>query len=268
MDTSNYRGITLLSSLRKLFSSLIYNRIESKDVLSPSQAGFRKNYRTTDHIFTLFSLINKTFCKDIQKTFCITLKRYNTTFCKGKYLCTCFVDFRKAYDSICRKHLLYRLEEIGLIAKKLDIIKLMYKSPKVSLIHQDKISQTFLTPIGLKQSDMPRRLLKNSRSPDTVSDIPYLDDTKINNLLFADDLAIFSLSKEDLQKRISILQQYSNEWGLELNLSKTKIMIFNKQGATIRKFKFYFQGQEIEIVKQYTYLEFTFIPSGKKTPRN
>ena len=64
--------------------------------------------------------------------------------------------------------------------------------------------------------------------------------SKINNLLFADDLAIFSLSKEDLQKRIAILQQYSNEWGLELNLSKTKIMIFNKQ------------GQEIEIVKQYT----------------
>ena len=42
-------------------------------------------------------------------------------------------------------------------------------------------------------------------------------------------------------------------------------MIFNKQGATIRKFKFYFQGQEIEIVKQYTYLGFTFIPSGKNT---
>ena len=45
-------------------------------------------------------------------------------------------------------------------------------------------------------------------SPDTINDIPYLDDTKIKNLLFADDLAIFSLSKEDLQKRISILEQY------------------------------------------------------------
>ena len=86
----------------------------------------------------------------------------------------------------------------------------------------------------------------------------------MNNLLLADDLAILSLSKEDLQKRISILQQYSNEWGLELNLSKTKVMIFIKQGATIRKFKFYFQGQEIEIVRQYTYLGFTLIPSGKK----
>ena len=64
------------------------------------------------------------------------------------------------------------------------------------------------------------------------------------------------------QKRISILQQYNNEWGLEVNLSKIKIMIFNKQGATITKFKFYVQGQEIQIVKQYTYLRFTFIPFG------
>ena len=151
------------------------------------------------------------------------------------------------------------------------MIKSIYKSPKVSLIHQDKVSQTFLATIGLKQgdvlstillniyiNDLPRRLLEDSRSPDTASDIPYLDDTKIKNLLFADDLAILPLSKEDLQKRISILQQYSNEWGLKLNLSKTKIMIFNKQRTTTSKF------QGIEIVKQYTYLGFTFKPSGKK----
>ena len=75
---------------------------------------------------------------------------------------------------------------------------------------------------------MPRRLLEDNQSPDTVSDILYLDDTKINNLLFADDLAIFSLSKQDLQKWVSIY----NECGLELKLSKTKTMIFNKQGAT------------------------------------
>ena len=91
-----------------------------------------------------------------------------------------------------------------MIGKILDIIKSMYKSPKVSLIHQDKISQTFLTTIGLKQgdvlcttlfniyiNDLPRRLLENSQSPDTTNDIPYLDDTKINDLLFPDDLAIF-----------------------------------------------------------------------------
>ena len=41
-------------------------------------------------------------------------------------------------------------------------------------------------------------------------------------------------------------------------------MIFNKQGATIRKFKFYFQGQEVEKVKQYPYLGFRFIASWNK----
>ena len=65
MDPSNYRGIILLSSLGRLFSSLIYNRIEneieSKDILPPSPEGFRKNYRITDHIFTIFSLIKKIF---------------------------------------------------------------------------------------------------------------------------------------------------------------------------------------------------------------
>ena len=78
---------------------------------------------------------------------------------------------------------------------------------------------------------MPRRLLEDNQSPDTVSDILYLDDTKINNLLFADDLAIFSLSKEDLQKRIPILQQYSNEWRLELNLTKNKNNDFQQEQA-------------------------------------
>ena len=68
MDTLNYRRIILLRSLGKLFSSFIYNRIEneteSKDTLSLTfQAGFRKNYRTTDHIFTLFSLIKKAISK-------------------------------------------------------------------------------------------------------------------------------------------------------------------------------------------------------------
>ena len=50
-----------------------------------------------------------------------------------------------------------------------------------------------------------------------------------------------------------MLKQNSNNWGLFLNLSKRKIMIFDKQGATIRKFNFYFQGPEMEIVKQYKY---------------
>ena len=94
------------------------------------------------------------------------------------------MDFRKTYGSICQKRLLHRLEEKGLIGKMLDITKSMYKSRRVSLIHQDKISQTFLTTIGVKQgdilstilfniyiNDLPRQILENSRSVDTINDM-------------------------------------------------------------------------------------------------
>ena len=106
------------------------------------QALGKTTVQLTIHIFTLFSLIKKAISK-------------------GNYLYTCFVDFRKAYDSICRNRLLYRLKERGLIRKILDTIKSMYKSPKISLIHQDEISTTFLKTIDLKQGDVLSTILFN-----------------------------------------------------------------------------------------------------------
>ena len=111
-----------------------------------------------------------------------------------RYIYTCLADFRKWYDSICRKRFLRKLKEIGLLGKTPDIIKSMYKPPKVSLIHQVKIGRTFPTKIALKQSDLfsiilsniyitdlPERLPEDSRISDTINDTPYLDDTKISN---------------------------------------------------------------------------------------
>ena len=101
----------------------------------------------------------------------------------------------------------------------------MFKSTKVSLIHLDKIrpSQTFPKNIGLKQGDVLSSilcnfyinllglLLEDSSFSDTINDTPLLHDPKINNFLFSDDFAIFSLPKDDLQKEMLILEQFSNK---------------------------------------------------------
>ena len=55
------------------------------------------------------------------------------------------------------------------------------------------------------------QLLETNRSSDTINDMSYLDNIKLKKLLFANNLAVFSLSKEDLQRRISILKQYGNK---------------------------------------------------------
>ncbi|KAK6174158.1 hypothetical protein SNE40_017486 [Patella caerulea] len=89
-DVNNYRGITLLSCLSKLFTSVINERlsnfIESCRIVGPEQAGFRKEFSTTDHIFTLKHIV------DIY-------------LLKKRRLYAMFFDYRRAFDMFPKLHL-------------------------------------------------------------------------------------------------------------------------------------------------------------------
>ena len=67
LNPSNYRGITILSCLGKLFNTVINERLtkyfSDKNIISRNQIGFKKQSRTTDHIFVLNALINKYIAK-------------------------------------------------------------------------------------------------------------------------------------------------------------------------------------------------------------
>ena len=70
-DCNNYRGITLLSCLGKLFTTVLNERLKQycdiNEIIKENQTGFRANYSTTDHIFSLKSLID-IFFKNKLKT--------------------------------------------------------------------------------------------------------------------------------------------------------------------------------------------------------
>ncbi len=67
-DPNNYRGICVSSNLGKLFCSIINARlldfITTHNVLSRSQIGFLPNYRTSDHIYTLHTLIERDWASE------------------------------------------------------------------------------------------------------------------------------------------------------------------------------------------------------------
>ena len=66
-NADNYRGITIFSCFGKLFTSILNHRfntfLENSGLLQEGQAGFRKNYDTTDHIFSLKMLVDFYFFK-------------------------------------------------------------------------------------------------------------------------------------------------------------------------------------------------------------
>ena len=60
----------------------------------------------------------------------------------------------------------------------------------------------------------------------------YIDEIAKNvmALLFADDVAICSETVGRLREMIKVLENFSNKWGLKVNLDKTKIMVFRRGG--------------------------------------
>ena len=93
-DPSNYRGIALSSCLGNFFLKVLYNRLEKylegNELICREQIGFRKGSRTSDHILTLKTIIDKAFKS-------------------SKKIYACFIDFRKAFDTINRDALFYKL---------------------------------------------------------------------------------------------------------------------------------------------------------------
>ena len=85
-DPNNYRGISLLPCLSKIFCKVINNRLvkfaESNSLQYEEQAAYRKGYSTIDQIFVLQTLVQKQLCKT-----------------KGRYY-VIYVDFQKAFDCI------------------------------------------------------------------------------------------------------------------------------------------------------------------------
>ena len=114
-NPNNYRDITLLSNLGKLFDNILYNRIveweQNNQLLTEEQAGFRSGYATADHVFVLQSLISKSFCS-------------------GKMLYCGMIDFQKAFNSAYRQGLWLKAIQFGMDGRMLKLIRNMYEQVK------------------------------------------------------------------------------------------------------------------------------------------
>ena len=74
--------------------------------------------------------------------------------------------------------------------------------------------------------------------------------------MYADDVVFFSKSAQTLQNMLNKLHNYSNEWGLEINTDKTKLMIFEKGRRT--EVHIHYNNTELEVVDSFKYLDIMF----------
>ena len=79
--------------------------------------------------------------------------------------------------------------------------------------------------------------------------------------MYADDLIIVSQSERGLQTCLNKLETYNEHWCLDININKTKWLVFNKSGKSL-PFAFHINGNSIENVKTYKYLGTVFFSAS------
>ena len=258
-DPDNYRGITILSCFGKLFTSVINNRLsnylENFGLLDEEQAGFRSNYGTSDHIFALKLLVD------------IYLN-------KKKNLYVAFVDFRKAFDNLWRVGLWQKLLNHNINGKIFRVIVNLYDNVKSSVKLNGELSELFLCNVGVRQGENLSPLLFSIFLNDmceymshSFNGLNYIHDLVLENLetedtvlyftlyllLYSDDTIILAETSHELQAAINALSHYCKLWKLEVNETKTKIVVFSKK-LHVEKNNFTFNGKCLETVQDFRYL--------------
>ena len=89
------------------------------------------------------------------------------------------------------------------------------------------------------------------------------ESTSVSCFLWADDILMFSNSKEGLQGKLNKLEEYCTINKLTVNTEKTQCMIFNKTGRLLKNFEFTYNNTPLSCVREYKYLGFMVTPSGE-----
>ena len=236
----------------KVLESIINNRLTFKNDMmahsDPYQAGFKKESRTNDNIFTLYSAIQ------IQKSI-------------KKPLYTCFVDFTKAFDYVNRSALYHKLIESKVNSKLLRVLISMFNKAQSAVRWDGVVGDNITSKSGVLQGGIVSPNLFNHYLYDIGNYLEKKDgilvgSNPVNYLLYADDLILMSTTASGLQNHINNLYKFCAAWHLIVSLPKTKVLIFNDSHKA-EKYIFNFGKETIDIVSEYKYLGIIFTSNSR-----
>ncbi|KAL0187117.1 hypothetical protein M9458_018787, partial [Cirrhinus mrigala] len=237
-DCNNWRGITLLSVPSKILAKVIIQRIyDAVDKsLRNEQAGFRRGRGCIDQIFALRNIIEQ--CTEWQRQLYIN-----------------FVDFEKAFDSIHRDSLWRILRAYGIPDQIVELIKSFYTNFSCSVGNSDV---RFEVKTGVRQGCVMSALLFNlvidwvmrRTTEDGARGIRWTLFSSLEDLDFADDLALLSHTHQHMQEKTNRLNTFARQVGLKISQRKTEVMILNIDSPAPVKV----DGKELPTTKSFTYL--------------
>ncbi|KAG0727434.1 LINE-1 reverse transcriptase [Chionoecetes opilio] len=242
-DCNNYRGITLLSVPGKVLAHLLLTRIRSHLVKHqrPQQSGFTPGKSTTDRILALRVLVER-----------------RREFRQG--MLAAYVDLKKAFDSVHRESLWDLLRFRGIPAGTIGLITGLYSGTESAVKCGAGVSGFFPVNTGVRQGCVLAPSPFNACMDWVLDKVVDQSDcgasvgnTKITDLVFADDAVIFAESLEVLVMALEALHEEAKPLGLEVSWLKTKVQVFGDLLDEAVQ-SVHACGEDIEILESFTYL--------------
>ncbi|KAH9272455.1 hypothetical protein BASA83_005262 [Batrachochytrium salamandrivorans] len=248
LNPGNKRGIALINVGLKLVCKVLQMRIErfveTNNLLSYEQAGFRKREECVGQVVSLVDIIQR---------------RQNA----GLNTHVLFIDIRKAFDTVPVGALLWKLQNMGFPRRTLAFLKALYTSSSARARAGSLLSDPFPVQRGVRQGCPLSGLLFNlfindildGVAPITVPGLPQ-DTNPIRGLMYADDVAVFADSEQSLLAASTAIEQWANQWEMQFGVAKCGIISFTGHLAPRldNPLDIRLHGQLVSRVESYKYL--------------
>ena len=230
MDTGNYRGISILVALAKLYDMVLSKRFSLWFKPMVEQAGSQKGRGCEEQILSVRLLID------------IARKCKHTLYIS-------FIDYQKAYDKVNREKLLKLLDQKGCGSTFLQALA-------ASMSQSSGIigSEMFRTTAGVRQGASTSCPLFTFFIEETIKAVSsagtdgWLGDTHI--LLLMDDTVILATSRDKMQEKLDLLKSSVDEIGMIIHPKKSRFLCINGTSNET----FHLGDAQILYTDTYTYL--------------
>jgi hypothetical protein len=171
----------------------------------------------------------------------------------------CFVDFRKAFDTIPRKNLWDRLEEIKVPFYLRDTAIRLYENVISNFNNIKGLLEEINCNIGVKQVCLLSPTLfciyidnLEECLEEACCVSPTLTGIVINILLYADDIIVMVRIPHNIGEKLRILKDFFSNMGMIVNTDKTKFMIIKSNKITYDTFVY--ENNNLAEVNSYKYI--------------
>ena len=211
---SNYRPISLLSSLSKLFERIILKRIEQHlevtRIVPHEQFGFKRGHSTNHQLVRL-------------------VREIRSNFARGKSSGMVLLDVEKAYDSVWQEAILHKMLQGNFPMYILKLTRSFLSNRSYQVCVNGHLSDRHGVPFGVPQGAVLSPTLYNIFTADLV----MLEDVKY--YLFADDTGFIASDSDPtivltkLQAAQNAIERYQRKWKIKTNAEKSQAIFFTRK---------------------------------------